>query len=362
MGKTSYISKDIARQVLNVGPDFITAQGGIAQVAEYYNEYIFEDFNYLPNSCGGSKFNKLICLIKSVFRLVWIAVFKREIKVVHIHTSHNVSFKRSAIFVRLCKLMGLSSIMHIHSGAIIDYSEQNFGYVKKVLSQCTQVIVLAQMWKQYFEEKMNLHNVAVLENIVPRPAINRQRVGDGKMHFLFLGRLVVTKGVMELVNAIIENKDYFSSRMVLHLCGDGIEEAKLKNMVAQAGLEDTIVFEGWIVDEEKINLLNHCEVFILPTYFEGISISILESMTYHLAIVTTDVGGNPTLVENGKNGLLFPVESTQAVADAIRFCLDNPETVKRMGEASDEIVSKFYPESVSVRLAEIYSNILANRK
>lgn len=359
MDNTCYIDSEISKRVLNIGPDFLTAQGGIAQVAEYYNKYLFKDFNYLANSCGGTKFDKLICLIKSIFVFIYIALFRREIKVVHIHTSYYNSFKRSAIFVYLSKFFGLSPVMHIHSGAIIEYAQSDFTFVKKVLSKCSLVIVLADMWKQYFEKEMALDNLEVLENIVPVPQVNKQSFGDGKLHFLFLGRLVKTKGVDELIDAIIMNREVFAGKIVVHLCGDGVEEANLKSKIATAGIDNEIIFEGWIVDDEKIKLLNHCDVFILPTYFEGISISILESMAFRLPIITTDVGGNPTLVKNGINGLLIPVKSTDAVADSIKYFLDNPHKVKLMGESSSDIVTKFFPDNVSKHLSAIYSKLLS---
>lgn len=359
MENTYYIDSNVSNRVLNIGPDFLTAQGGIAQVAEYYNKYLFKEFNYLANSCGGTKFDKLICLIKSIFVFVYIALFRRHIKVVHIHTSYYNSFKRSAIFVYLSKFFGLSPVIHIHSGAIIEYAQSDFAFVKRVLSNCSLVIVLADMWKQYFEEEMGLNNLEVLENIVPVPNVNKQSFGDGKMHFLFLGRLVKTKGVDELIDAIVENKEVFAKKIVVHLCGDGVEESNLRTKITNAGIENEIIFEGWIVDDEKIKLLNNCDVFILPTYFEGISISILESMAFRLPIITTDVGGNPTLVKNGVNGVLMPVKSTQAVAEAMKYFLDNPDKVKSMGESSSDIVTKFYPDNVSKHLSAIYSKLLS---
>lgn len=359
MENTYYIDSNVSNRVLNIGPDFLTAQGGIAQVAEYYNKYLFKEFNYLANSCGGTKFDKLICLIKSIFVFVYIALFRRHIKVVHIHTSYYNSFKRSAIFVYLSKFFGLSPVIHIHSGAIIEYAQSDFAFVKRVLSKCSLVIVLADMWKQYFEEEMGLNNLEVLENIVPVPNVNKQSFGDGKMHFLFLGRLVKTKGVDELIDAIVENKEVFTGKVVVHLCGDGVEESNLRTKIANAGIENEIIFEGWIVGDEKIKLLNNCDVFILPTYFEGISISILESMAFRLPIITTDVGGNPTLVKNGVNGVLMPVKSTQAVAEAMKYFLDNPDKVKSMGESSSDIVTKFYPDNVSKHLSAIYSKLLS---
>lgn len=355
-----YIDRNISDRVLSIGPEYSNPRGGIAQVAFYYDKYIFENFKYIANSCEGSKFKKLMCAIKSVIQFIYYAITDRKLKLVHIHTAANISFERSAFFVYLAKIFGLTPIMHVHSGAILQYCERKPEFVKKVLSDCKLIIVLADIWKEFFENTMSITNeIVILENIIPVPTVKRGSFNDGKMHLLFLARVVEPKGILDLADAIIENKENFRDKIVLHVGGEGEDLRELQSRIETAAVQDIIKCEGWIVDEQKEFLLNNCDVFILPTHFEAISLSILEAMSYEMPILATAVGGIPTIVENGKNGILFPPHSKKDIALSINYFLDHKELLRKFGLSSHETVVKFFPENVSQHIENIYTRMLA---
>ena len=99
-------------------------RGGVAQVLDIYDKYIFKDFRFIANS-GGGGFRNLRILLVSICRLIKQLLSKREIKIVHIHTASYNSFYRSAIFVSLSKLLGRKVILHIHGGGFKDFYKTN---------------------------------------------------------------------------------------------------------------------------------------------------------------------------------------------------------------------------------------------
>lgn len=354
-----YIDKSIADQVISIGPEFSSPRGGIAQVVYHYNNYIFEDIKYISNSCEGSKVKKLLCAIKSIIIFCLYALLDRRLKIVHIHSGVNISFERSAIFVYLARFFRLKPIIHIHSGGIFDYYDKKPDFVKRVLYKCADVIVLGDLWIEFFNARMSLPKIEVLENIIPIPStLNKSNFDDNKIHLLFLARAVKPKGIFELADALIDNIDKYKDKIVLHFGGTGDDLEAFMQKVENAEAQDIIKCEGWITGERKMFLLNHCDAFILPTYYEGISLSILEAMTYNMPILATNVGGNPSLVIDGVNGLLFKPQSSMAIAEVIDYVINNRDEVKAFGLASADIVSRYYPENVSNHLENIYRSLL----
>ena len=115
---------------------------------------------------------------------------------------------------------------------------------------------------------------------------------------------------------------------------------RLKRLLQQKGIEKNVVFPGWVRGEEKDKLLRESDLFFLPSYNEGMPMSILEAMGYGLPIISTPVGGIPKIVHNGKNGYLCEAGDVQAFSNALIEILTNDESRKRFANFSMEIVRK----------------------
>ena len=111
----------------------------------------------------------------------------------------------------------------------------------------------------------------------------------------------------------------------MYIGGNG-EIQRLKELINKHNIEDIVEFLGWISSMEKAIILNSTDVYILPSYNEGLPISILESMSYGKAIISTNVGGIPEIVRNKENGLLINPGELKQMEQAIDFFLENPDT------------------------------------
>lgn len=343
------------KQVLHIGPQYNPPQGGIAQALYNYEHCIFhDDFHFLANSCSGSKLKKAFFLPTAISHLLITLLTCRDIKIVHIHTASKMSFVRSVWFMKISKLFGKKVIMHIHGGGFKNYYDDGHrSFVTKNLNQCDLVIALSDAWKLAFERDLALQHVCVLENLVP-PPVSAKMTDDGKLHILFLGLLTKEKGLYDLIEAIREGHDRWCGKLVLHVGGKGDTQAFLH---AIKGLEDTVSFEGWVSGDKKNELLNQCKVFVLPSYTEGLPISILESMSYGMAIVATPVGAIPSIVNDGENGLIVPTGSPKSIEKTLDLLLKSPCMVSKMGEQSKLLVEPFLPTNVEKKLAHIYAVI-----
>ena len=101
------------------------------------------------------------------------------------------------------------------------------------------------------------------------------------------------------------------------------------------------------------------DMFVLPSLGEGIANTILEAMACGLAVVATDVGGNPELVQHGFNGLLVPAADPQALADAIVKLADDADLRLAMGKAGRQMAEqRFSLETMVARYQRLYSSLL----
>lgn len=342
-------------KVLTIGCQWKNPKGGIAVVLNSYSR-IYSRFCIIVNSNGKDAITNLLQLLYSLVATTFRLIFCGNIRIVHIHTASFNSFKRSALFISLAKCFKRKVVIHIHGGGFKEYYEKNTSFVRKYLLKCDIIIALTQYWKEYFNG-LGFENVVIVPNIVDSPVMQERKCNDDKIHILYLGLITKAKGIYDLLDVINEHKTELEGRITLRVGGNG-ETDTLQNIIKEYNLSQIVKFEGWVSGDKKVELLNNADVFILPSYTEGLPISILEAMSYKLPVISTPVGGIPEVIETGENGLLFTPGDKDALYNAIIKLITNKELREDMGEKSYQKVQPHIPESVSVKLEKIYQELL----
>ena len=350
---------EFAKKILSIGPEYIPPKGGIAQTVYNYSQYVFpkKEFRYISNSCEGNRIKKIYKLIVSLIRYIVTLAFKRQIRIVHVHTASNFSFKRSSWFVSLAKLFHKKIILHIHGGGFKYYYAKHVKFVRHTLDNCDTIVVLTEVWADWFRTEVGVDQLFVVPNVIPVPAACKNAEKDDSFHVLFLGLINDQKGVFDLINAIKSNYDRLKGRFVLHVAGNG-EVERFKSDIAANQLEDMVIYEGWVDSASKHELLCRCDALILPSYIEGLPLSILEAMSYHKPVISTPVGGIPSMIEDGVNGFLVKPGDCKSFIDKFLFLMDNKDKASAMGEKSSKTVEKYFPDSISHVLKSIYESLL----
>lgn len=352
------INEQISDKIITVCPEFKTPRGGVAQCVSSYSKAVFSNFRAICNSCSGSKFKKSAKCVIAIFKLVWTLTFDRNVRVVHIHTASYNSFRRSSIFVLLSKMMGRKVVLHIHGGGFKEYYASEPSFVGRVLSRCDAIAVLSQSWKSFFDGITNPDRVRVVPNIVETPSL-MDVDDDGMFHLLFLGHIQKAKGIFDLVEIINEYKTDYNGRLILDIGGGMFEVERLRQIIKANHLGDIIHFHGWVSGDAKIRLLNTADAFILPSYTEGVPISILEAETYGLPILSTAVGGIPEIVSDGGNGFLFTPGDKVAMKTAVDKLLVDTKLCRALGESSTMIAANNLPANLETVLTCLYVDLLS---
>ncbi|TRX15848.1 glycosyltransferase family 4 protein [Flavobacterium franklandianum] len=358
------ISLSVSSSILTVGLECKDHRGGIGGVIETYSKY-FSVFNYVCSY--GTSENKFVIVfkyLKSLVELPIVFIKDRNIQIVHIHGAAKGSFFRKYIIFLLSKyVFGKKVIFHCHGSEMEKFYLKSPQIVRKMMSNFFNnvdlVICLSNSWALFFTLNFTPRKLVVLENIVEEAldkSIKDFQI-DKPIHFLFMGAVGNRKGIFDLLATIALHKLEFSGKMKLLIGGNG-EIKRLNEFIAINQLSEIVIYEGWVSGALKNKLFNEADVYILPSYNEGLPISILEAMTYGLPVISTNVGGIPEIITNGINGCVINPGDREAIYASLRFFIDNPLLCKEYGKNTMEIVEPYYAKNVIPKLESIYIELL----
>ncbi len=342
-------------KVIYIGPD-INAKGGIASVLKSYKEY-FPTFHYIKSNSRHGTVSGIFFLILLLIKLPFYKWFKK-CRILHIHAAGGKSFIRKSLVISWGKILGYKIIYHNHAGGIINYfSKIGIKKARKTIDKCDAIIILSSHWKKYFQDTFGNNNVYVINNIVNHADKSLPYHYTGKVKIIYFGLINQNKGIFDLVDVLIKHKEEFDNKVELTVCGIG-ETDKMLSMISDYSLGDIVKYAGWVSGKKKFELLADSDILILPSYSEGLPISLLEAMAYSKAIISTNVGGIPDILKNGYNGFMIEPGDKTALFNAIKHYLDNPQDVKLHGANGNQMVVPFYPEDVIKQLEQLYHSIL----
>lgn len=344
-----------SENILTLGPEYKNPKGGIAQVLYSYKNFVYKDFKHVKSGGGSHIISKLYFFCKGLLLFIIKLLFDGSIKVVHIHTASNSDFKRNSFYAIIAKLFKKKVVLHIHGGGFKDYYNRNKTFVKSILYEVDAIVALSEYWRRFFAEDLQCKNVFVVHNIIPAPNYQPKKEKN-IFNLLYLGHIYEKKGIFDLVNVIKEHRDEYLDKLVLHIGGGLYEVDRLLGILEKDNLDNVIKFEGWVSGEVKQKLLNTSDAYILPSYAEGVPISILEAMSYHLPIISTRVGGVPSIVGD-ENGILVEPGNKLQLKNAIDYLIHSESQRVKMGEASYKISLDYQPQNVIKELTLLYSKI-----
>lgn len=343
----------IMHRVLTLGPN-LKVGGGMNAVLTTYKRYL-PGFHHIATNSPYGTFVGLLAAATAFLRMPFERLCGRNI--LHVHTASGKSFVRKYWLMRWGKFLGFKVVYHCHSGASKQYFRSiGIPRAKKKLSVASAIVVLSDSWREYFESTFKFKNIHVINNPVAIPVKPTKPAEDEPLSLLFLGMIVDNKGIFDLVDTLAANRERWRGRVLLRVGGSG-EVERLKQIIADNDLADMVEFIGWVSGSVKDMAFASSHILILPSYFEGLPVSVLEGMAYGKPIIATPVGGIPEVVHSHENGILVPPGDRKALAEAIDCYLLNPELIDRHGRRSRQAAMPFSPEAITNQLLDLYRNI-----
>lgn len=309
-----------------------------------------------------SKLQKAKGFLVALMTLLW-KILMGDVDLIHTHVSERGSVFRQAITTCIALLFHKPVIMHTHGPEFHLFYAKLPTLLKQGLSlvfqQCSHFIVLSESWKKYYIENLGLKEdrVTVLPNAIKFPSLIPDRSNRSVVTILFLGRIGHRKGAFDLVQAFAELTPEQQSRSKLIMAGDG-DVPELCSLVKKLNLDSFINVLDWVNSEQRDVLLAQADIFLLPSYNEGLPMSVLEAMSWGLPVITTPVGGIPEIIISNENGLLVTPGDIQNLTICIQSLLENEKLRFSLGRAARRSLTGFDIDNYIESLVGIYYSTL----
>jgi glycosyltransferase involved in cell wall biosynthesis len=178
---------------------------------------------------------------------------------------------------------------------------------------------------------------------------------NNKTRFLFVGRLEKQKGVIYLLKAakLLKDRKDFEITIV----GDGSHFEHLHKAVIKSNMEGIVKFTGRIDDRKLKEYYLGSDVFILPSLWEGMPLTLMEAAAAELPIIASNVGGIPSLFTNEENALLIIPENVEALVNAMQRLAEDKQLREKLGSNARKLAEKFSWENTAKAMEEIYFDV-----
>lgn len=330
-------------KVLMIGPARSVHGGISAVVNNYYEAGLSEQIHlkYIATMVDGSKGRKFLQAIYAY--LVFLAIMPFY-QILHVNMAADASCLRKKVFIDTAWLFGKKILIHEHGGDFESFyyercSQKQRASIKISLNHAEVFLVLSESWKHFFSKLVKEDKIHVLQNGILIPAKEKTDYSSHKV--LFLGRLCKEKGIGELLDAVpIILKEIPDFKLILGGIWENDNEALRKKAKE---LSETVKCPGWISAKERDELMEECSIFVLPTWFEGQPVSLLEAMAKGMCVAASAVGGIPQIMgEEGENGVLLPAKDEKALADALIRLLSDESRRVNLGKNARRRITAFY--------------------
>jgi glycosyltransferase involved in cell wall biosynthesis len=347
------------RKIVMIGSDLAVRGGVSAMVNVCVAQGLFErwDAVYLGSHCDGTAWQKLRQALRAWFKFMAM-LLRREVALLHVHLNSDASFWRKAAFVVPARMLGVPYVLQVHCGHFVDFYRERLKprgqrFLRGMLRDATRVVALSEGARAaltFIEPGLEMD---VVPNPVAVPAWQAP-LTQSPPTVLFLGMIREAKGVFDLLRAwptVLEAMP--DARLVLAGVGE-VERARA--IARENGFEASLVMPGWIGGEEKERLLRDAWVFALPSHWEALPMSVLESMAAGVPVVASRVGGIPDTVVEGETGLLVEPRDINRLAAALVTLLRDEQRRLEMGAAGRARAREHFSAEVVVpRLEAVWS-------
>jgi glycosyltransferase involved in cell wall biosynthesis len=271
----------------------------------------------------------------------------------------------ATLIIRAGKEAGIPVLYHeMGTPYYLPPLEPYYRRLEKVLPLCSEVAALsptlAQQWSKRFPFLSTVSVLPLITEDSEMLNVSAALTTNGKHETIFgyAARIEIGKGPFVLADALAQLRRQNRNDVHVRLAGTGPAVQEVKARVRQLRLNGSWEFVGSYEGTVGCSaFMRTLDVFVLPSFAEGTSKSVIEAMSHGLPVITTNVGGSPDLLTPSA-GILVPPGDSSALAEAMQCLASDPALRKRMGQAArDRYLQLFAPDAVLSMLVGTYSRL-----
>ena len=352
-------------KILLVSPSF-RLEGGVVEFNKMLLKYGSANYLLFEISSGlqTNKLLKFFCLIWDYVRFLG-QLLLNNIDVVHINPSLGANaIKRDGIFVKLAKVLNKQVYVHWHGWNPENehlLEGDNLKFIKNTFFKADHIKFLSEGFKKKFDELGYRNQLSVGSTFVDDELVKNlpeRNFNKEAITLLFLSTISTNKGIYVALNTFKElQKTHPELNLVI--AGDGAELENTKAMVNNENIPN-VSFTGFVSGAEKRDVFLKADIYLFPSFYEGMPTSVLEAMCFGLPIVCSNVGAIPEIFEEGKMGhIILKKNDVYQYKEAIANIIGNKVILEEMSVYNNDLGKKCYLASKIVeRIENDYLNLV----
>lgn len=286
----------------------------------------------------------------------YLAVFSRaRPEAVLLFCSGGASVFEKGAMAWYARMRGVPALLFPRGGRLMDSGRGAISrfILRKVFSGAAVVLCQGPAWKRFATDVIQFQasRCVVIPNWSATPTlllVGRQRRQDHNQcaTVLFVGCVEYEKGVQELLEAF--SNVAFDRRVCLHIVGDGHAMEFVREYVSANALQSRVRLSGWLEGDGLVSAYREADVFVLPSWAEGLPNAMIEAMAAGLPVVVTSVGNIPDVVEDRKEALLVEPQDVDGLTKALLSVLDDVDLRASLGAAGHSLAAREFAIEAAV--------------
>lgn len=353
-------------KVLMVGVDNTSLGGMLTVVENYLNNKEFcraTNLLYIPVTTHAPIFKKTLFSFRAVLNIIRV-LQKGETDIVHVHMSDGGSAFREGAILKIAKRYGCKTVAHMHAADYEGWYNKQPKLIKTLASRLLKnadiILALGEQWRNLYKRITNDDvQVDVLYNAVKLP--DKNYYNSSSKNVLFLAHMIKRKGIDDLLDAIVLVKDEIPNDIRFILYGADRED-NIEQRIKSRNLQKYVFYKGWLTSRDKEECLKDVLVNVLPSYHEGLPMTILETMAYGIPNISTNIAAIPEAISTGENGILINPGDVNGLADAIKKIInDQRARILYSKMAYKTVEQKFSLETHMKKILDIYRELISRK-
>ena len=353
-------------KVLLITPDF-QISGGVSEFNKILIKYSKQEITpFVVYSAGRNMFFiwSFLFLIYDLIRFT-IQTLSLRYNIVHINPSlGKTSILRDSVFVWVAKLFGKKVFVHWHGwNPDNEYLLNKYQILlSKTMFKADHIKFLASSFQNQihsvgFKNKTSLGNTFIDDQLLELGLQKKNK--SETFNILFLSTISKNKGIYEALETYQVLKGKYPN-ICLTIAGVGKELELVKNLVKDKNITD-VEFKGFVSGMEKSQTYINADIYLFPSYYEGMPTTVIEAMGFGIPVVCSSVGALPDFFINGKMGFILENCNDNEYADAIKKLINNEDLRTEIGSFNCKYTQEhFLASKTAAKIDEVYCKLTNN--
>lgn len=357
--------------VLLLGPSLSAVSGVSTHLNQLFGSSLAREFRLVHFQVGSEGRKERIW--HKVGRFVWspfalaFKIVTSHIDIVHLNTSMDrKAFWRDTVYLLVSRLLRRKVVYQVHGGelpqAFFAGNALLTAFLKWLLQLPDAVVLLAEVERGAYQDFTRCKRLSVIPNAID---LNQYAWAEARsyetdrLRLVYIGRLAEGKGIHEAIEAFHILRQQGVHNLDFVIAGSGPAESALREQVKALQLEDGVRFAGPLFGDRKIAFWREADIFVFPTYREGLPYTILESLASATPVVTTRVGGIPDVIGDGVHGRFVELRDAEGIANAVRtMVLDRVRLREMSAECLARARSHYGIDRLAGQFSETYKAVV----